>query len=94
MPIFLILLRKIKKMGIHSLFSFAAAGGKSLLRQPLRSGRRIASASFETVSFTALGMPVARRAPFPTAGQCLRPCRPGAVEASLSKPGGTNFQIF
>ena len=33
MPIFLILLRKIKKMGIHSLFSFAAAGGESLLRQ-------------------------------------------------------------
>jgi hypothetical protein len=25
---------KIKKTGIHSLFSFAAAGGESLLRQP------------------------------------------------------------
>jgi hypothetical protein len=33
MPIFLILRSKIKKMGIHSLFSFAAAGGESLLRQ-------------------------------------------------------------
>jgi hypothetical protein len=34
MPIFLILFRKIKKMGIHLLFYFAAAGGESLLRQP------------------------------------------------------------
>jgi hypothetical protein len=34
MPIFLILRSKIKKMGIHSLFSFAAAGGESLLKQP------------------------------------------------------------
>jgi hypothetical protein len=34
MPIFLILLRKIKKMGIHSLFYFAAEGGEYLLRQP------------------------------------------------------------
>jgi hypothetical protein len=43
MPIFLILRSKIKKMGIHSLFSFAAAGGESLLRQPL-SGSRAAPA--------------------------------------------------
>jgi hypothetical protein len=45
MSIFLILLRKIKKMDIHSLFSFAAAGGESLLRQPhALSGRPAVSA--------------------------------------------------
>jgi hypothetical protein len=41
MLIFLILLRKIKKMSIHSLFYFAAEGGESLLIQVLpfpRSG--------------------------------------------------------
>jgi hypothetical protein len=34
MHVFLILQSKIKKTGIHSLFSFAAAGGESLFRQP------------------------------------------------------------
>jgi hypothetical protein len=33
-PFFLILRSKIKKMGNHSLFSFAAEGGERLLRQP------------------------------------------------------------
>jgi hypothetical protein len=32
--IFLILLRKIKKITTHSLFYFAAEGGEILLRQP------------------------------------------------------------
>jgi hypothetical protein len=32
--IFLILIRKIKKMSIHSLFCFAAKGGERLLKQP------------------------------------------------------------
>jgi hypothetical protein len=35
MPIFLILLRKIKKMGIHSKYFLAASAAKGLLRQPL-----------------------------------------------------------
>jgi hypothetical protein len=34
MPIFLILLRKIKKMGIHSKYSLAVSAAKGLLRQP------------------------------------------------------------
>jgi hypothetical protein len=47
MPIFLILQSKIKKMGIHSLFSFAAAGGESLLIQPLSGSQ---SALVEQIS--------------------------------------------
>jgi hypothetical protein len=52
--IFLILLRKIKKITTHSLFYFAAKGGEILLRQPQRGG-----------DFWAHGGPAARHVPFP-----------------------------
>jgi hypothetical protein len=52
MPIFLILLRKIKKMGIHSKSFLAASAAKGLLRQPrggvFKNTRRSSLATFNT----------------------------------------------